>query len=119
VSYTRSAGVAAVLLALAPWAGTAEPRRFELTASRYKFEPERIEVRQGDTVELVLRSADTDHGLAIEAFRLKVRIPKGGAAVTASFVAGQAGQFPIECSEYCGTGHKRMRAELVVTDAKS
>jgi cytochrome c oxidase subunit 2 len=99
--------------AVSPAAGTVQ--RFEVTASRYKFEPARIEVRQGDIVELVLRSADTDHGVAIKAYGVKVAIPKGGETVGVSFVAGRAGSFPIECSEYCGSGHKRMRGELVVT----
>ena len=93
-----------------------ETRRFEVTASRYRFEPARIEVAQGEVVELVLRSADTDHGLAIEAYGVKVAIPKGGEIVGVSFVAGRAGTFPIECSEYCGSGHKRMRGELVVAE---
>ena len=92
------------------------PSRFEVTASRYAFEPARVEVRQGDVVELVLRSADTDHGLAIKAYAVKVAIPRGGETVGVSFVASQPGTFPIECSEYCGSGHKRMRGELVVVE---
>jgi cytochrome c oxidase subunit II len=96
--------------------GAESAQRFEVTASRYKFEPARIEVRQGDVVELVLRSADTDHGLAIKAYGVKVAIPKGGETVGVSFVAGRAGAFPIECSEYCGSGHKRMKGELVVME---
>jgi cytochrome c oxidase subunit II len=97
-------------------AATPEPRRFEITASRYRFDPARIEVGQGDVVDLALRSADTDHGLAIEAYAVKVAIPKGGETVGVAFVARRAGTFPIECSEYCGSGHKRMRGELVVTE---
>jgi heme/copper-type cytochrome/quinol oxidase subunit 2 len=96
--------------------GTEATRRFEVTASRYKFDPARIEVKQGDLVELVLRSADADHGLAIKAYAVKVAIPKNGEAVEVSFVASRVGSFPIECSEYCGSDHKRMKGELVVTE---
>lgn len=92
-------------------------RRVLVTASRYEFEPARIEVQQGETVEIVARSADTDHGLSIKALGVKIAIPKGGAPVSATFVAGQAGRFPVECSEYCGSGHKRMKGELVVAEA--
>jgi cytochrome c oxidase subunit II len=99
------------------WAAEGPSRRFEITASRFKFAPAVIEVPVGASVELVLRSADTDHGLAIPAFKVKVAIPKGGAPVTASFVASRAGRFPMECSEYCGAGHKQMRGELVVREA--
>ncbi len=111
-----------MLLGLAPdgarGLAAAEPqaRRFEVTASRYEFEPARFEVRQGEVVELVMRSADTDHGLAIKAYAVKVAIPKGGETVGVSFVASRVGTFPIECSEYCGSGHKRMKGELVVTE---
>jgi cytochrome c oxidase subunit 2 len=95
---------------------TQATQRFEVTASRYAFDPARIEVKQGDVVELVLRSADTDHGLAIKAYGVKVAIPKGGESVGVAFVASHVGTFPIECSEYCGSGHKRMKGELVVTE---
>jgi len=105
-----------VLLAAGAVSSAGAAQRFEVVASRYKFEPARIEVRQGDIVELVLRSADTDHGFAIKALAVKVAIPKGGEAVGVSFVASRPGTFPIECSEYCGSGHKRMRGELVVTE---
>ena len=111
--------VSTLVLGLLP-AGAASSagaaHRFEVVASRYKFEPARIEVQQGDIVELVLRSAHTDHGLAIKAYAVKVAIPKGGETVGVSFVANRPGTFPIECSEYCGSGHKRMRGELVVTE---
>jgi cytochrome c oxidase subunit 2 len=95
---------------------TAAPqtRRFEVKASRYQFEPDRMEVAQGDVVELVVRSADTDHGLAIKAYKVKVKVPKGGEPVGVAFVASRAGTFLIECSEYCGSGHKRMKGQLVV-----
>jgi cytochrome c oxidase subunit 2 len=95
------------------------PRVIEITASRFKFEPAIVEIRQGETVSLVLHSADTTHGLAIPAYGVKVAIPKGGAPVTVTFVADRPGRFPFECSEYCGSGHDRMRGELVVVERTS
>jgi len=122
VSGTRRVVPWLLLAGLAPSAAGAfaaearETKRFEMTASRYAFSPARIEVKQGEVVELVLRSADTDHGFAIKANSVKVAIPKGGEIVGVSFVASRPGTFPIECSEYCGSGHKRMRGELVVAE---
>jgi cytochrome c oxidase subunit 2 len=95
------------------------PRTIQVTASRFKFEPAVIEVQQGEAVSLVLHSADTTHGLAIPAYRVKVTIPKGGDAVTVGFVADRPGHFPFECSEYCGSGHKQMKGELVVVERTS
>lgn len=89
-------------------------RTFEITASRFKFDPPLVEVAEGDEVHLVLRSADGPHGFAIKELKVKVKIPKGGESVSATFVARHAGTFEIVCSEYCGLGHNDMRAWLVV-----
>ena len=110
------------LLALAPaLIGLADnspaSRRIEITARRYEFQPASIEVRKGETVEIVARSTDTEHGLAIKALGVKLAIPKGGTPASATFVAEKPGRYPFECSEYCGSGHKRMRGELVVVEA--
>jgi cytochrome c oxidase subunit 2 len=96
-------------------ASAGEVRTFEITASRYRFDPPSIEVGEGDVVRLLLHSADTTHGLAIEALGVKVTIPKGGEVVSVEFVAGPPGRYAMKCSEYCGSGHRRMRGELVVT----
>jgi cytochrome c oxidase subunit II len=89
-------------------------KTFEVTASRFKFEPAVLEVAEGDTVVLTLRSADTIHGLAIKALGVKIVIPKNREAVSVRFVAPRAGTFEISCSEYCGSGHRRMKGQLVV-----
>jgi cytochrome c oxidase subunit II len=89
-------------------------KRFEVRASRFKFEPAVLEVTEGDTVLLTLRSADTTHGLAIRALGVKIVIPKTGEPVQVRFVAPRAGTFEITCSEYCGSGHRRMKGQLVV-----
>jgi cytochrome c oxidase subunit 2 len=102
----------------AVWARQAKGREdvetIDVTASRFQFEPATISVAQGDTVRLRLHSADRSHAFAIKAFRVKALIPKGGETVTVEFVADQAGTFAFTCSEYCGTGHSRMKGKLVV-----
>lgn len=103
---------------VAVWArqatGGGDVKTIDVTASRFQFEPATISVAQGDTVRLRLHSADRSHAVAIKAFRVKAPIPKGGETVTVEFVADQAGQFAFTCSEYCGTGHSRMKGTLVV-----
>jgi cytochrome c oxidase subunit 2 len=107
--------LAAVLVALPAAASEPVPARsFEIVASRYKFEPALIEVTEGDLVELKLKSADVEHGLGIKAFKVKQAIPKGGQVVSVRFVADKAGAYDITCSEYCGKGHRSMKARLVV-----
>ena len=104
--------------AAAVWArqvrGSGDIKTIDVTASRFQFEPATISVSQGDNVRLRLHSADRSHAFAIKAFRVKALIPKGGETVTVEFVADQAGTFAFTCSEYCGTGHSRMKGKLVV-----
>jgi cytochrome c oxidase subunit 2 len=104
------------LLALGNDEAEDSPRIFEITASRYAFDPARIEVREGDHVRLRLRSVDTTHGLAIDGYGVKVVIPKGGEEVSVEFMAHRPGKFRMTCSEYCGSGHRRMQGVLVVTE---
>jgi cytochrome c oxidase subunit 2 len=98
-------------------AGVDEPRTIEVVAKRFAFDPAVIEVDEGESVRLVLRSADVTHGFEIDGYDVKIEVPKGGEPVSVEFVADRAGSFGIECSEYCGSGHRRMRGELVVRAA--
>jgi heme/copper-type cytochrome/quinol oxidase subunit 2 len=54
-------------------------------------------------VAVPVRTAGDDQGPAVKTFEVTVR-----------FRADRAGTFPITCSEYCGSGHRRMKASLVV-----
>lgn len=101
-------------------AAEADGRRvIEVIARRYSFEPEVIEVRAGEPVRLLVRSADGVHGFAIDKLDVKREIPRGGKAVAIDFVASQAGRFQVACSEYCGNGHEEMKGTLVVHAAVS
>jgi cytochrome c oxidase subunit 2 len=94
-----------------------EPKVFEVVARRFSFEPATIEVVEGDSVRLLVRSADGPHGVEIKAFKVKKAVPRakpGDSPVTIEFVATAAGEYPILCSEYCGKGHEDMTGTLVV-----
>jgi cytochrome c oxidase subunit 2 len=94
-----------------------ETKTFEVVARRFAFEPDTIEVDEGDRVRLLVRSADGPHGVEIKQFKVKKAVPRakpGDPPVTIEFVASTAGTFQILCSEYCGSGHKDMTGTLVV-----
>ena len=123
VSSTYLPSLAAITILMATLPGSAqqaevaEPKVFEVVARRFSFEPATIEVIEGDTVRLLVRSADGPHGVEIKAFKVKKAVPRakpGDSAVTIEFVASAAGEYPILCSEYCGNGHKDMTGTLVV-----
>ena len=106
-----------VTLSLAVAQGrTQEPiSTIDVTLSRFAFSPERIEVRVGEPVRLNIVSTDATHGFQVKALGLKVRTPPRGEAVTIDLTPKAAGTFQINCSEYCGTGHSRMQAWLIVS----
>ena len=86
---------------------------FNLTAVKYNFTPNVINVKQGDRVKLVITAQDREHGFKLAVFRIDRRLPKGE-AVTVEFTADRAGTFPFECSVFCGLGHKKMKGQLIV-----
>ena len=94
-------------------AAASAPRVITIVATRFAFEPARIEVTEGERVRLVVSSGDGVHGVEIKKFKFNKKVPRGGEA-TIEFVASAVGEFPILCSEYCGGGHEDMKGMLVV-----
>ena len=90
-------------------------RTVNILAERFTYNPSKITVRQGQLVEFVLSSDDTDHGFKIPAAGIDVAIPQQGMGeVRVRFVAKEKGTFVFECSRACGAGHHLMRGTLVV-----
>ena len=109
----RVATCACVSIAAVSICGAAS-REFHVTAKRFEFDPARLEVTQGDTVRIVITSADGKHGFGIKELDVKTEVPKTGEPATIEFVAEEAGEFEITCTKWCGKGHKRMKGLLVV-----
>ena len=64
-------------------------------------------------VRLVISSVDVLHSVWIPTFRTKMdAVP--GRYTDLWFRATATGEFPIECAEYCGTGHSDMLTRVVV-----
>jgi cytochrome c oxidase subunit 2 len=122
-TFMRVGGMAAVLAAVTATSGPVlmraevPPPRIvtvEMTAKRFAFLPEQVEVVEGDEVTINVRSADGTHGIEIKKLKVKKAIPRGGEVVTLSFTAPAPGRYVITCSEYCGRGHDDMKSVLVV-----
>jgi cytochrome c oxidase subunit 2 len=86
-----------------------------VVAKKFTFEPAEIQVVAGESVRLVVRSADSVHGLAIPALKIDLRVPGGGDPVATEFIAPPPGRYEAACSEFCGRGHGQMKAALVST----
>lgn len=93
-----------------------EPDRvINIVAERFTFVPSKIKLKQGEVVELRIRSLDTNHGFRIRDAGVNVIVPKRGKGdARILFRAQEKGVFPFECSKACGAGHTMMRGRIVV-----
>jgi len=88
-------------------------KEIDMEAYRFGYSPERIVVKKGDTVKIHATSRDVPHGIWIHEYAINKRVEKGK-VTDVEFVADKAGTFDILCSVYCGAGHRKMKAQLVV-----
>ncbi len=93
----------------------AAPRRIEVTAKRFTFEPGEITVKKGQPVVLVLHSKDAAHGLRFRDLNVDVKVGAGG-TTEVQFTPDRAGDFVGHCSVFCGSGHGSMALTLHVVD---
>lgn len=75
-----------------------------------------LTVPVGRPVKLIMTSRDVIHSFFVPAFRIKQDVVPGH-AMTAWFEAIEPGTFDVLCSQYCGTRHSLMRAQVVALPA--
>lgn len=93
----------------------AAPRRIEITAKQFAFEPSEITIKKGEPVVLVVKSADVAHGLRFRDLNLNVKVDKGGTAEL-PFTPDKTGDFVGHCSVFCGSGHGEMTLTMHVVN---
>jgi len=91
------------------------PKRIEITAKQFEFQPSEITVKKGQPIVLVIKSADVAHGLRFRELNLNVKIDKGGTAEL-PFTPDKTGDFVGHCSVFCGPGHGGMTLTMHVVD---
>ena len=91
-----------------------EVKEIDMTAKKWEFNPDRIDVKKGDTVRLKIRSLDVTHGFALPQFNVDERLIEGKETII-EFTADKEGTFDFYCSVFCGEGHGSMRGTLVVS----
>jgi cytochrome c oxidase subunit 2 len=89
------------------------PREIEITARNYAYDPERIVVKQGEHVKLIIRTVDVGHGFYLDGYDIDEEILPDEEVII-EFVADKEGKFAIRCSVTCGPFHPYMKAELIV-----
>jgi cytochrome c oxidase subunit 2 len=72
-----------------------------------------LHVPVNQNVRIVLSSVDVLHSFFVPNFRVKMdAVP--GRYTDLWFHATQPGEYPVECTEYCGTNHSMMHTKVVV-----
>ena len=131
--------VLALFAALVAWSSFAHaqekppekpPRMIQVAAKNFEFEPSVIRVKAGEKIQLKLTSVDRTHGIHISPF------PAGGQpntppglsftygddclklkkdlTATVEFTAEAPGSYAFSCCKKCGTGHARMKGQIIV-----
>ena len=90
------------------------PRRVEIIAKRFTYEPDTITLKKGEPVVLVLHSIDVTHGITIEAFNIKSDDIKKDKKTEVRFIPQQTGHFEGQCSHFCGKGQGTMKPQIDV-----
>jgi len=91
------------------------PKRIEVTAKRFAYEPSDITIKKGQPVILVIKSLDVAHGLRFRDLNLNAKVSKGG-STELRFTPDKTGNFVGHCSVFCGSGHGGMMLTLHVVD---
>lgn len=91
------------------------PRRIEVTAKRFAFEPANITLKEGQPVVLVLKSDDVAHGLRFRKLNVLLKVKRHGTGEV-EFTPDMAGNFVGHCSVFCGRGHGSMTLTLHVVE---
>lgn len=94
---------------------TSKIKEISLKAYQFGFTPGRIMVKKNDIVRLYATSQDVPHGVYIKEYGINLPVKKGEIKKV-EFVANKAGEFDIICSVYCGPGHDKMKAKLIVDE---
>ena len=88
-------------------------RATSISASKFAFAPNRIDVRQGDIVQVTLSAVDIAHSFTIDEYRIAKRAAPGQ-PVTFEFRADQPGTFRFYCNLKQDEGCRDMHGTLVV-----
>ena len=91
--------VALLLLGAAAAHGKLSPpaaEGIEVVASRSGFNPKLLKARKGESLRLLLKTADEEHCFALDAFRIEKRIAPGR-TVPLELTPDRTGEFPFYC----------------------
>jgi cytochrome c oxidase subunit II len=92
------------------------PKRIEIIAKKFTYEPDAITLKKGQPVVLVMRSVDVTHGLKVDELNITTRDIKKSRETDIQLTPQQTGHFVGQCANFCGTGHGEMKLQIDVVE---
>jgi cytochrome c oxidase subunit II len=105
------------------------PRIIQVTAKNFDFDPPVIRVKVGEKIQLKLTAFDRTHGIHMDPFPegRQPNTPPGlsftygddclklkkDLTETLEFTAQAPGTYAFSCCKKCGTGHGRMKGQII------
>ncbi|MGH9713745.1 MAG: cupredoxin domain-containing protein [Candidatus Acidiferrales bacterium] len=102
----------------------------QMNAADYQFAPSTIHIKVGQNIRLRVTATDKTHAIRINPFPngASVSTPPGlefaagedcwklkkNLTQTIEFVAHEPGTYTFSCCKSCGSGHKRMKGQIIV-----
>lgn len=105
-----------VTQAIRPQSSTApqETKEVQMTAKKYEFSPNTVEVNAGTRIIFKIKALDREHGFEIENVKNSCVTIKKGETVTVEYLAAKPGTVTFSCCVFCGTGHRGMKGKIVI-----
>lgn len=92
-------------------------RVVQITARKFTYKPDVIELELGVPAVIELTSLDRDHGFAVPELGLRIDVEPGKTA-RVKVTPDKVGTFPFHCDIFCGSGHEEMAGRIVVVPAR-
>jgi cytochrome c oxidase subunit II len=89
------------------------PPEIRISSKKFEFHPDRVTVKAGRPVILVLTSEDRLHGFKMPDLGVRADVVPGQ-ETRVTLLPTKAGSFVFLCDVFCGDGHDDMEGTLVV-----
>ncbi|HSY27599.1 MAG TPA: cupredoxin domain-containing protein [Burkholderiaceae bacterium] len=89
-------------------------RVIKVQAKKFVYTPNRIVLKQGESVVLEFTALDFMHGFKIPDWNIRADLMPGQ-VTRVSLKPDNAGEFDFLCDNFCGSGHEEMGGKIVVT----
>lgn len=106
---------AAAATAIASGAAFADNATINVVASNWKFTPNTIELKAGQTYTIHFTSTEGVHGVQSADLGIPMTTIAPGKGVDVTVTPKSAGTYKLPCTIFCGAGHDKMILTVKVT----